>query len=213
MAAKLSVQDVLKNVLEDNDEINQEQISGEKEENRHVLTLPESSGPGIARVMFSFNINVGKVFRGESYLWLKAIYRRLAGRRNLRRPFYSQIRRDIPEEMFRCLVQAIKGCRRPLFCVPNCYVVESKKMTVVSFQSFLAVKEFLIALSSLSMLEVSGYLERRLKGNRKDHWTKLLVSETKDFALIYHSNKGQFELGFHFGEWNTFGFPQHNCQL
>ena len=86
-------------------------------------------------------------------------------------------------------------------------------MTVVSFQSFLAVKEFLIALSSLSMLEVSGYLERRLKGNRKDHWTKLLVSETKDFSLIYHSNKGQFELGFHFGEWNTFGFPQHNCQL
>ena len=163
--------------------------------------------------MISFNINVGKVFRGESYLWLKAIYRRLAGRRNLRWPFYSQIRRDIPEEMFRCLVQAIKSCRRPLFCDPNCYVVESKKMTVVSFQSILAVKEFLIALCLLSMPEVSAFLERRLKGNRKGHWTKLLVSETKDFALIYHSNKGQFELGFHFGEWNTFGFPQHNCQL
>ena len=78
MAAKLSVEEVLKNVLEDNDKVNQERISGEKEKNRHVLTLPESSRPGIARVMFSFNINVGKVFRGESYLWLKAIYRRLA---------------------------------------------------------------------------------------------------------------------------------------
>ncbi|CAB4003603.1 Hypothetical predicted protein [Paramuricea clavata] len=51
-------------------------------------------------------------------------------------------------------------------------------------KSILAVKEFL---SALSMTEVSGYLERRLSGNRKDHLTKLLVSEIKDFALIYHS--------------------------
>ena len=211
MAAKLSVEEVLNKVLEGNADTNQEQIRSENDdENSNVLTLPEISEPGIPRMLFSLNINAGKVFRGESYLWLKAIHRRLAGRRNIRRPFFSQIRRDIPEEMFRCLVRAIKSCRRPLFCDPNCYVVESKKMTVVSFQSILAVKEFL---SALSMTEVSGYLERRLRGNRKDHLTKLLVSETKDFALIYHSNKGQFVLSFHFGEWNAFGFPQHNCQL
>ena len=83
-------------------------------------------------------------------------------------------------------------------------------MTVVSFQSLLSVKDFL---SSLSMREVSGYLERTLGGNRKDHLAKLLVSETKDFAIIYHFSKGQFVLSFNFGEWNAFGFPQHSCQL
>jgi hypothetical protein len=50
------------------------------------------------------------------------------------------------------------------------------------------------------MTEVSGYLERRLRGNRNDHLTKLLVSETKDFELIYHSKKGQFVVSFHFVE-------------
>ena len=59
MVAKFSVQEVIKKVLEDNNEIHQAQIRGETEENRDVLTLPETSGPGIARTMFSFNINVG----------------------------------------------------------------------------------------------------------------------------------------------------------
>jgi hypothetical protein len=144
MAAKLSVE-VLNKVLEGNADTNQEQMIRSKndDESSNVLTLPEISEPGIPRMLFSLNINAGKVFRGELYLWLKAIHRRLAGRRNIRRPFISQIRRDIPEEMFRCLVRAIKCCQRPLFCDPNCYVVESKKMTVVSFQSILAVKESL----------------------------------------------------------------------
>ena len=92
-------------------------------------------------------------------------------------------------------------------------LLKARKRQLYRFQSILAVKEFLISLSLLSMLVVLAYLERRLKGNHKGHWTKLLVSETKDFVLIYHSNKGQFELGFHFREWNTLGFPQHNCQL
>jgi hypothetical protein len=42
-------------------------------------------------------------------------------------------------EMFRCLVRTIKSCWRLFLCDPNCYVFESKKMTVVSFQSILAV--------------------------------------------------------------------------
>ncbi|CAB4044321.1 Hypothetical predicted protein, partial [Paramuricea clavata] len=140
MATKLSVEDILNKDLEGTADTNEEQIKSENdEESSNVLTLPKISEPGILRMLL--NINTGKGFRGKSYLWLKAIHRRLAGRRNIRRPFFSQIRRDIPKEMFRCLVLAIKSCRRPLFCDPNCYVVESKKMTVVSFQSMLAVSQ------------------------------------------------------------------------
>ena len=128
----------------------------------------------------------------------------------IRRPYFSQIRRDMPEEMFMCLVRAIKCCPRLVFCEKNCYVAESKKMTVVSFQSLSSVKDFIC---SLNMREVSGYLERTLGGNRKDHLAKLLVSETKNFALIYYFNKRQFVFSFNFGEWNAIVFPQHSCQL
>jgi hypothetical protein len=100
------------------------------------------------------------------------------------RHFFSQIRRDIPVEMFRYLVRTIKSCWRPSFCDPNCYVVERKKMTVVSFQSILAVSQ----LKNSSVPSVWQRYKVTWNGDWgeycKDHLTKLLVSETKDFALI-----------------------------
>ena len=101
MAAKLSVEETIK-LLEVEAEQDQDQISNEDEdgENSNVLKLLEASDPGISRMLFTCNINAGKIFKGELVLWLKGIYRRLAGRRNIRRPYFSQIRRDIPEEMF-----------------------------------------------------------------------------------------------------------------
>jgi hypothetical protein len=159
-------------------------------------------------MLFSLNKNAWKVFGGESYLWLKAIHCRLAWWRNIRGPLFSQIRCDIQVEMFRCLVRTIKSCWRPFFCDPNCYVVESKKMTVVSFQSFLAISQ----LKNSSVPSVWQRYQVTWNGvwgeYRKDRLTKLLVSETKDFALIYHSKKGQLVVSFHFVEWNAFGFPQ-----
>ena len=111
METKLSVEEVLNKVLESNADSNQEQIRSENDdESSNVLTIPEKSEPGIPRLLFSLNKNAWKVFRGESYLWLIAIHRRLARARNIRETFFSQIRRDIPVEMFRCLVRTIKVC-------------------------------------------------------------------------------------------------------
>ncbi|CAB3997229.1 Hypothetical predicted protein [Paramuricea clavata] len=62
MAAKLSVEEVLDKVLEGNADTNQEQIRGENDdESSNVLTLPEISEPGMPRMLFSLNVNVGKV--------------------------------------------------------------------------------------------------------------------------------------------------------
>jgi hypothetical protein len=47
------------------------------------------------------------------------------------------------------------------------------------------------------MTEVSGYLERRVRGMSQGSLDK---TETKDFAMIYHSKKGQFVVSFHFVE-------------
>ena len=108
---ELSLEEVLNKVLESNADTNQEQIRSENDdESSNVITLLEKSEPGIPRMLFSLNKNAWKVFRGESYLWLKAIHRRLARGRKIRGPFFSQIRRDIPVEMFWCLDRTIESC-------------------------------------------------------------------------------------------------------
>ena len=79
MATKLSVEEVLNKVLENNTDTNQAQIRSENDdESSNVLTQHEKREPGIPRMLLSLNKNAGKVVRGESYLWLKSIHRRLA---------------------------------------------------------------------------------------------------------------------------------------
>lgn len=217
MAAKrLSVEEVIEAVLEDGAEEDREDVSrnndevGENDEGEMLLHKSPVPGPGISRILYSCNINAGTLFQVESLFWLKAIYRRLGGRQRIRRPYYSEIKRDIPEAMFLGLVRSIKICESPILSEPNCYVAQNKKAMVVSFTCLSSVKDFL---SSLSKKEVSGYFERTLAGYRKDHQVKVLVTETKDFALAYYFNRGQLVVSFNLGEWNAYGFPQHNCTL
>jgi hypothetical protein len=111
MATTLGVEEVLNKVLESNADTNHEQIRSENDdESSKVLTQPEKSEPEIPRMLFSLNKNAWKVFRGESNLWLKAIHRRLDRVRNIRGAFFSQIRRDIPVQISRCLGRTMKSC-------------------------------------------------------------------------------------------------------
>ena len=144
--------------------------------------------PSILRLLFGCKIDAGSVFRSESFIWLEGIYRRMAARRSIRRPYYSEIKRDIPKEIFLVLVQSIERHKSQIFNPPNCYVARNKKAIVVSFTSIISVKNFL---SSLSSKDVTGYMERTLAGYRKGHRVNVLVTDTKDFALTYYIRKGQ----------------------
>ena len=170
-------------------------------------------GPDISHILLSSNINADAVFKSESCLWLKGIHRRLVGRRNIRRPFYSEIRRDIPEQIFNVLVRAIKSSLLPELSEPNCCIAGNKKGKVISITSLSLLRTFLSWLSGKSVREVASCLERTLTGRRKDHKTKVLVSSEKDFGLIYNFAKGQLTVQFHYGGWNSYGFPQHSCPL
>ena len=65
-----------------------------------VKNTPDMETPDISKIMVSSSINLAVVYKSESQLRLKRIYRRLAGKKNMRRPYYSEIQRDIPVEMF-----------------------------------------------------------------------------------------------------------------
>ena len=50
--------------------------------------------PGITqdtKILNSYPVYAGTIFHTESRLWLESIYRRLAGRRRVRNPFYAEV--------------------------------------------------------------------------------------------------------------------------
>lgn len=205
MAAEFSVEAVIDAVFEDEKCDDGAEMLKTSEA---VAENCEFNQPSILRLLFGCKIDAGSVFRSESFIWLEGIYRRMAARRSIRRPYYSEIKRDIPKEIFLVLVQSIERHKSQIFNPPNCYVARNKKAIVVSFTSIISVKNFL---SSLSSKDVTGYMERTLAGYRKGHRVNVLVTDTKDFALTYYIRKGQLIISFNFGEWNAYGFPQHDC--
>lgn len=164
-------------------------------------------------VLDYLTINVGYLLKDEALLWLNKIYRRLAGRRSIRQPFQCEISRDIPLEIFKSLVRAIKFSKSPDFQEPHCFFACNKKGEVVSITCPHVLARLFSWLTGKGITEVKSYFQRTLKGNRKDHRVRVLVSPNKDFGIVYSYKKGQLIIQYHYGEWNSFGFPQHSCQL
>jgi hypothetical protein len=100
------------------------------------------------------------------------------------------------------------------FKEPICYSAKNKKGHVISFTTLDAVILLFSLITSISKVEVGAFLTRKLKGLRRNkHKVKVLVEDIKDFAFVYHQNKGQMTIQFYYGEWNTHKYPQHPCQL
>ena len=72
---------------------------------------------------------------------MEAIHRRLAGRRQVRNPFQSEIVRDIPYEVFRLLLRVTKSTEG--FAEPFVSFSANKKAETISFSSLRPVKQLL----------------------------------------------------------------------
>lgn len=186
--------------------------SGEKllkhlyELSTHQVESPYTQG---SVVLANSLISGSTVLKQETRLWLAMIKRRLCGKRKIRKPFYCEISRDLPNEVFlvlRKVIMAMTGFAPPFCCYKN-----NTKTQVVSFSSVRLVKELFVFLSALPDKGVfQQYMKRTLNtGARKGHKVSLIVSEEKKFELTYKHSQGKLVISFHFGEWNTNGFPQH----
>ena len=174
-----------------------------------VKPTPDMETPDISKIMVSSSINLAVILKSESQLLVKRIYRRLAGKTSMRRPYYSEIQRDMPVEIFLSLCRLL--CNFPEFREPYFYNIGNKKAKVISFTHLTLVKYFLSKLSGKSMEELAEPFKRTLCAQRKGHITKVIVSPVKDFSLLYNFRKGQLTVSYNYGEWNSFGFPQRNC--
>ena len=129
--------------------------------------------------------------------------------RSLKNPFYGEVSRDIPIELFNVLVRLVKAS--PEYCEPFCFHASNRKGEVISFTSLRLVVNLLCLLSGCKRSQVVAHFIRNLAtGMRRGHKVSVITSDVKDFAFIYKHRQGKLVISFYFGEWNASGFPQHS---
>lgn len=146
------------------------------------------------------------VLQSESRSWLQAIRRRLAAKKSIRSPYYGETCRDFPYEIFGVIAKIVG--RMDGFVEPFCFHGNNNKAELISFTSVRLVNELFVLLSKFTSETVASYFKRDLSGSRKGHSAAVIVSDAKDFVLIY-KRPGKLVIGFNYGEWNVNGFPQH----
>lgn len=200
MAEKLCVEEVIERIFE---EVSGDGVSGDGESERdeeenervdeNVILDPNIDGIVFLKTKAIYPRNI---FKSESRLWLKAIHRRLSGKRRIRQPFYVTITRDIPIEIFNILVPLVSKLR---FSRTSCYVDRNGKAVSISFTDINTTTVFLSVLSAIPAMEiVDQYFKKTLKGKRIGSRVEVLVKETKQFGLTYNISRGQLELSFFF---------------
>ena len=161
----------------------------------------------IRTLLATTTVSAKGVFQREGKLWLEAIHRRLGARKRMINPYFAEISRDLPRELFDFLVRILKSV--PQFKEPRCFCASNKKGTVLTFTIKALFRQFMSILTGFSEDRVDGFLKRTLKGARSGNKVKVIVSEEQDLALVYKNRKGQLKISFHYGEWNNYGYPQH----
>ncbi len=92
-----------------------------------LINLCKSEPNTIEKVLRTTSINAACLLQHESQLWLAAIHRRLAGRRSVRHPYYAEIHRDIPVDLFTALSHSITVTKDPKLGEPMCYIKGNSK--------------------------------------------------------------------------------------
>lgn len=128
----------------------------------------------------------------------------------MRKPYWGEITRHIPYEIFQTCKSVLKDLG---VSEPDCYMSSNKRGDVISFTSINVLYTFLSCISTLPIEEIKDYFKRKIQsGQRKNHSVRLLVSDDKDFGVVYKKRSGQLVVQFHYGEWNANKFPQHNVK-
>ena len=82
-------------------------------------------------------------------------------------------------------------------------VEKSSKAVVIAFSDLATTTRFLSMLSAITTAKLKRHLTKALKGRKSGSSVEVLVSEEKQFSFSYYFKRGQMDIFFYFGEWNT----------
>lgn len=137
----------------------------------------------------------------EVLLWLKGIHRRMMVSPRARNPWSIEIKRDLPEQVFLHMRDAIKGSSTA-FGV-------SVQTHELKFTHKTRLLRDLSKFCGVSSSEIRARLQKSFGGNRKGFAAEILVGETKPFIISYDKKKYRITLSCRYGCWNNFGYGFH----
>ena len=136
--------------------------------------------------------------------WYKHFMRRMTTRCRVNSPWKVIMDISIPSELFSIIKDMVLVTNYGL------YYHETKckpKKFVIAFTSHVRVRNLFLQLMNSGMPK-EDFLRRKFKGKDRKR-IEIIVSEEKQFGMIYNSQKEMISIDFHYGFWNEHGFPQH----
>jgi len=229
MAASVALEDILEEVTRSDTEDDQDSTDEEtdqktkaiesaincfaecnelfqQEANRYLKGLYDKHvrGNDSFAILCESSLNTGAVLKDEACTWLNVIYRRLS--RRIKNPWFIEFTRDIPKEVYLALKRAFSTTtNRELRS--NVYMKGNHKSISISVTYLPSVLYLFRTLTGKTVKQLESYLHRKIPGKGK---AKVLISRFKEFKLCYKNSKRQMIVSFHYGFWNTHGFPLHD---
>jgi len=146
-------------------------------------------------------VNVRPAIAAEIMLWLKSIYRRMTGSPRAQNPWYIELRRGIPKEIFMVIIDA---CSKS----PTNFGI-SVESSLLKFTHKKRLIRDLSKLAGVSATLVRDKLKKVFKGRREGCKAELVVSNEKPFVLTYDERNLKIVLKCHYGYWNELGYGFH----
>lgn len=128
--------------------------------------------------------------------------RRMTARCRVSSPWKVILDVSVPNELFAIIKDMVLVTNFVLYYSDT----KSKpKKCVMAFTSQTRVRNLLLQLMDSDMSK-EDFLQKQIKGQRR---TEVIVSEDKQFGMLYKYQKQVISFDFHYGFWNEQGFPQH----
>ena len=134
--------------------------------------------------------------------WYKQFMRRMTTRCRVSSPWKVIMDISIPNELFLIIKDMIFVTNYGLYY----HETKSKpEKFVIAFTSHVRVRNLFLQLMNSEMPK-EDFLRRTYKGKDQKR-IEIIVSEEKQFGMLYNSQKEIISFDFHYGFWNEHGFP------
>ena len=167
----------------------------------NVFKRNEARRSNMDRVMLS-TISVWPMITAEVLMWVKYINRRMLATPKARNPWCIEIKRDLPQEIFQHIRDAVKKGVSAFGVSVEDFMVKftQKKHLFRDFSKFCGVTQS----------DIKTKLKKTFGGNRKNFRAEVLVDDHKPFTIRYDHKRMQVTVTCHYGCWNNFGYGFHS---
>ena len=203
---QLSVEDVLKLSLENFRSLRPSVVNYsefQEEVSRQLLNVYSRHKIGVhgtEKVLLS-SLPARPMVSCEVSLWLRGVKRRMLANPKARNPWTIEIKRDLPEELFSCLMMSIRGA-------PSAFGVSVEDTGIKYTHKNRFLRDF-SKFAGIPQSEVLNNLKKTFGGKRKGFKAEVLVSREKPFIISYDCKRKQVALACNYGCWNEFGYGFH----